>query len=228
MIHPWHDLSPGTEAPVKINVVVEIPKGSRNKYELDKDTGLYHLSRVLYSPMIYPGDYGFIPQSYYEDGDPLDAIVLINEPTFVGCVIEARPVGIFKMLDKGEPDDKILCVPSHSPFFGNITDLSDVPPHFLREVAHFFAVYKDLEGSRTLSLGWDKAEVAQRQVRHSLELYRQTFGPPKATKTSRKPLAPARKKAAPASTAEKRPAKAKPAPKPRPARKGSASRPRKK
>lgn len=176
MLHPWHDVNPGAEAPEKINVVIEIPKGSRNKYELDKEVGAFHLSRVLFSPMIYPGDYGFIPQSYYEDGDPLDVIVLINEPTFTGCMIEVRPVGIFRMLDKGEPDDKVLCVPTMNPFFGHIQDLKDVPPHFLREVAHFFAVYKDLEGSRTLSLGWEPAETAKRQVMHSLEYYREKYG----------------------------------------------------
>lgn len=171
-MHPWHDFRPGTNVPEVVNVIVEIPKGSRNKYELDKETGIYHLSRVLYSPMIYPGDYGFIPRSYYEDGDPLDAIVLINEPTFVGCAIEARPVAIFKMLDKGEPDDKILCVPVHNPFFNHITDLKQVPPHFLREVAHFFAVYKDLEGQRTLALGWGDAEEAKRQIVHGVDLYK--------------------------------------------------------
>jgi len=170
-MHPWHDVRPGANIPELVNVIVEIPKGSRNKYELDKETGLYHLSRVLYSPMIYPGDYGFIPRSYYEDGDPLDALVLINEPTFVGCTIEARPVAIFKMLDKGEPDDKILCVPAHNPFFNHISDLKEVPPHFLREVAHFFAVYKDLEGQRTLSLGWSDAAEAKRQIAHGVELY---------------------------------------------------------
>ncbi len=170
-MHPWHDLRPGPQAPDTINVVVEIPKGSRNKYELDKETGTYHLSRVLYSPMIYPGDYGFIPRSYYEDGDPLDAIVLINEPTFPGCIIEARPIAIFKMLDKGAPDDKVLCVPAHNPFFNHIQDVKDVPPHFLREVAHFFAVYKDLEGQRTVALGWEDASEAKTQVLHGVELY---------------------------------------------------------
>jgi inorganic pyrophosphatase len=170
-MHPWHDLPPGPNPPEKVNVLVEIPKGSRNKYEMDKESGLYTLSRTLYSPMIYPGDYGLIPQTYYEDHDPIDAIVLINEPTFTGCIVEARPVGIFRMLDKGEPDDKILCVPSNNPFFSNIYTLQDVPPHFLREVAHFFAVYKDLEGSRTLSLGWESVEVAHRQIQHAIDLY---------------------------------------------------------
>jgi inorganic pyrophosphatase len=170
-MHPWHDLPPGPNPPEKVNVLVEIPKGSRNKYELEKESGLYTLSRTLYSPMIYPGEYGLIPQTYYEDHDPLDAIVLVNEPTFTGCIVEARPVGIFRMLDKGEPDDKILCVPSNNPFFSNIYTLQDVPPHFLKEVAHFFAVYKDLEGSRTLSLGWESVEVAHKQIRHAIQLY---------------------------------------------------------
>ncbi len=170
-MHPWHDLPPGPNPPEKVNVLVEIPKGSRNKYELEKESGLYTLSRTLYSPMIYPGEYGLIPQTYYEDQDPLDAIVLVNEPTFTGCIVEARPVGIFRMLDKGEPDDKILCVPSNNPFFSNIYTLQDVPPHFLKEVAHFFAVYKDLEGSRTLSLGWESVEVAHKQIRHAIQLY---------------------------------------------------------
>lgn len=172
MVHPWHDLPTGPKPPEKINVVVEIPKGSRNKYELDKDSGLYCLSRTLYSPMIYPGDYGLIPQTYYEDHDPLDALILLNEPTFVGCIVEVRPVGIFRMLDKGEPDDKVLCVPCGNPYFGNVYNLQDVAPHFLMEVAHFFAVYKDLEGSRTLSLGWEPVETAHRQIHHAMDLYK--------------------------------------------------------
>jgi inorganic pyrophosphatase len=170
-MHPWHDISPGQNIPDALNVIVEIPKGSRNKYELNKESGFYELSRVLYSPMIYPGDYGFIPQTYYDDDDPLDAILLINEPTFVGCLVEARPIGIFKMMDKGQADDKILCVPKHNPFFATTADLKDVPPHFLIEVAHFFAVYKDLEGSRTLSLGWEDANVAHKQIEHGINLY---------------------------------------------------------
>lgn len=173
-MHPWHDIETGDNPPDTLNVIVEIPKGSRNKYELNKHTGLYELSRVLYSPMIYPGDYGFIPRSYYEDEDPLDAILLINEPTFTGCIVESRPIGIFKMMDKGQPDDKILCVPKHNPFFDSTSDLSDVPPHFKKEVAHFFAVYKDLEGSRTLSLGWEDAASAKKQIEHAQKLYSET------------------------------------------------------
>ncbi len=170
-MHPWHDLESGKNTPDSLNVIVEIPKGSRNKYELNKEKGIYEMSRTLYSPMIYPGDYGFIPRTYYEDNDPLDVLLMINEPTFPGCLIEVRPIGVFKMLDKGEPDDKILCVPKHNPYFNSTKDLSDVPPHFLVEVAHFFAVYKDLEGSRTLSLGWEGAATAKSLVNHAVELY---------------------------------------------------------
>lgn len=171
-MHPLHDIDPGPKAPDRINCLIEIPKGSRNKYELDKKKGIYELSRTLYSPMIYPGDYGFIPQSHYDDGDPLDVLVMVNEPTFTGCLIEARPVGIFRMLDKGQADDKILCVPCHNPYFGNVHDLPDVPPHFLMELAHFFAVYKELEGSRTVSLGWDNVTVAHERINHALSLYK--------------------------------------------------------
>lgn len=171
-MHPLHDLPPGPNAPLEIHVVVEIPKGSRNKYELEKRTGLFKLDRTLYSPMVYPGDYGLIPQTHYDDGDPLDVLILGNEPTFTGCIVEARPIGIFRMLDKGAHDDKILAVLSKNPFFRNFHDLIDVPPHFLAEVAHFFTVYKDLEGARTTPLGWEGVDVARRQIRHAIELYK--------------------------------------------------------
>jgi inorganic pyrophosphatase len=172
--------------------------------------------------MIYPGDYGLIPQTHYDDGDPLDVLVLINEPTFTGCLVEARPVGIFRMLDKGEADDKILCVPRHNPFFSHIRDLKDVPPHFLKEVAHFFAVYKDLEGSRTLTLGWEGVETAHKQIMHSIELYKDlkahaareeaearkdaeaAAAPKPAARNGAKPAA---KRPAPAAEAKAKPAK---------------------
>ncbi|MCB2155020.1 inorganic diphosphatase [bacterium] len=170
-MHPLHDLAPGQNPPELIDVLVEIPKGSRNKYELDKDTGMFRLDRTLFSPMIYPGDYGLIPQTHYDDGDPLDALIICNEPTFTGCIVAARPVGIFRMLDKGANDDKIVCVPAGNPYFGKFRDLKDVPPHYLKEVAHFFSVYKDLEGHRTLSLGWEDVGLAHEQIMHAIKLY---------------------------------------------------------
>src|SRR5581483_5248754 len=107
----WHDLKAGPELPDIVNVVIEIPKGSRNKYEFDKPTGAFRLDRVLYSSMEYPGDYGLIPQTYYDDGDPLDVLVMVEQPTFPGCIIQARPIGLFRMQDREAPDDKILAVP---------------------------------------------------------------------------------------------------------------------
>jgi inorganic pyrophosphatase len=174
----WHDLPPGPNAPDVVYMIVEIPKGSRNKYEYHKAEGVIKLDRVLYSSLVYPGDYGLIPRTYYEDGDPLDMLVMINEPTFPGCVIEARPIGVFRMMDKGLPDDKILAVPSTDPLFTDYRDIADIPPHFLREVAHFFEVYKDLEGERTRPIGWEPADIARERIMHAINLYRTQFQPP--------------------------------------------------
>ncbi len=174
----WHQLPPGPKAPQVIYAIVEIPKGSRNKYEYHKSAGIIKLDRVLYSSLHYPGDYGLIPRTYYEDGDPLDVLIMINEPTFPGCIIEARPIGVFQMMDMGLPDDKILAVPATDPIFDGYTDIADIPPHFLREVAHFFEVYKDLEGARTRPIGWASAEAAKGRIQHAIELYRTEFQPP--------------------------------------------------
>ncbi len=119
-------------------IIVEIPKGSRNKYEYYKASGAFKLDRVLYSPVHYPGDYRFIPQTYYDDGDPLDVLVVTNLPIFTGCVVEARLVGQFRMTDKGEPDDKILAVLQYDPFFADFGEYTDLPAHYLKEVEHFF------------------------------------------------------------------------------------------
>src|ERR671915_2327238 len=162
-MHPWHD-SYVDDAIIAdaFPVVIEIPKGSKNKYELDKDSGLLRLDRVLYSAVHYPADYGFIPRTLHEDGDPCDILVLVNEPTFPGCQIDARPIGVLMMLDRGEPDDKILAVPSKDPFYGEYFDIADIPQHFLKEVEHFFRIYKDLEGRRVQTVGWEKSERAMR------------------------------------------------------------------
>ena len=180
MINLWRDLSAGSNPPEIITAVVEIPSGSRNKYELDKESGLIRLDRVLYSAVHYPGDYGFIPRTLAEDGDPCDVLVLLNEPTFPGCQIDARPIGVLRMLDRGEPDDKILCVPCHDPFYGEYFDIADIPQHYLREVQHFFGIYKDLEGKRMEVLGWEKSEVAAQAVIEAMRAYEEkylTLGP---------------------------------------------------
>jgi inorganic pyrophosphatase len=173
----WHELEAGPSVPNAIHVVVEVPKGSRNKYEYDKRTGAIRLDRVLYSSLHYPGDYGLIPQTYYEDGDPLDALVMVGEASFPACVIVARPIGLFKMVDKGQPDDKILCVPATDPIYRDVYDLPHIPQHFLAEVAHFFSVYKDLEGVHVKTVGWERAEKARERILHAVELYQQQYPP---------------------------------------------------
>lgn len=177
-INLWHGLPPGPQVPDIVYCIVEIPKGSRNKYEYSKTAGVIKLDRVLYSPLHYPSDYGLIPQTYYEDGDPLDILVMINEPTYPGCVIEARPIGMFRMLDRGMPDDKILAVPATDPNFEDYHDLQDVAKHFLQEIAHFFQTYKQLEVDGNIEpLGWEDAATAKQQILHAAELYKKNYPP---------------------------------------------------
>ncbi len=175
MINLWRDLPPGRHAPEEVTAVVEIPFGSRNKYELDKATGLMKLDRVLYSAVHYPGDYGFIPRTLHEDGDPLDVLVLVKEQTFSGCMIDVRPLGVLRMLDRGEPDDKILAVPLHDPYYEEYFDIADIPAHQLREVEYFFLTYKDLEGKRVQIRGWEKSEVAMRVIVESISRYDEVY-----------------------------------------------------
>src|SRR5438105_4116926 len=130
----WHDVPIGPNAPDEVNAIIEIPRGSRNKYELDKETGLFRFDRLLYSAVHYPGDYGFIPRTLADDGDPLDVLVMTTEPTFPGCLVVVRPVGVFVMTDEKGRDEKVLCVPVHDPLYEEHVELSDVAPHFLREV----------------------------------------------------------------------------------------------
>ena len=154
-----------------VTVMVEIPKGSRNKYEYDKEKKVLKFDRMLFSAVHYPSDYGFIPETLAQDGDPLDALVLVWEPTFPGCLIEAKPVGLFKMWDEKGPDEKILCVPVSDPLWNYIKSLADVPPHLLKEIEHFFAVYKDLEQKKVGVEGWEDREAALRIITESIERY---------------------------------------------------------
>ena len=171
MIHPLHDVPVGPRPPEELNVFVEIPRGSRNKYELDKDTGLLVFDRLLYSAVHYPGDYGFIPRTLADDGDPLDVLVIVTEPTFPGCLLVARPVGVFVMEDEKGVDEKILCVPVKDPLHHEYRVLHDVPPHFLKEVEHFFSIYKDLEGKTTSTDGWEDLDEAHRIIEAAAERY---------------------------------------------------------
>ncbi len=164
-------ISPGSSVPRAVNAIVEIPKGRRSKFEVDKKTGLIKLDRYLYSSSHYPGDYGFIPRTLAEDGDPLDILIMVNEPTFSGCLIETRVVGLFRMTDRGAHDYKVLGVPHTDPLFAEINGLPDVPSHYLREVEHFFATYKQLEGVNVTTEGWADADEAIAEVKLSLERF---------------------------------------------------------
>jgi len=142
------------------DVLIEIPKGSRNKYEFDKERGMVRFDRMLFSSVQYPCDYGFILDTLAEDSDALDVLVMVWEPTFPGCLMEVRPIGIFLMSDDKGPDQKVLCVPVNDPLWSHLDSLDDVPPHLLKEIEHFFLVYKDLEAKKTNIQGWagkDKA-----------------------------------------------------------------------
>lgn len=175
MINLWRDIAPGSQPPEELTAIVEIPQGSRNKYELDKSTGLMKLDRVLYSAVHYPGDYGFIPRTLHEDGDPLDVLILVKEQTFSGCMVDVRPIGVLKLLDRGEPDDKIIGVPLHDPYYNEIFDIADIPSHQLKEIEHFFLTYKDLEGKRMENLGWGQSVEAMRIVTESIARYATTY-----------------------------------------------------
>lgn len=171
----WHDLDIGKDAPDIINVIIEIPKGSMNKYEYDKDNNVIRLDRVLFSPLHYPGDYGMIPRTLGEDRDPLDALVLVTNPTYPGVLIESRPIGLLRMNDSGLTDDKILCVPKDDPRYDSLRGIDNIELHILKELAHFFHIYKDLEGKKVEIVGWYNVEEAKNVIRKSIELYNEKF-----------------------------------------------------
>lgn len=170
----WHDIKNGS-APNNVMVVVESPMGSRNKMEYDKKYNMIRMDRILYSPVHYPGDYGFIPQTYTEDGDALDALVLVTEATYPGVILKARPVAVLRMMDQNMYDDKIICVPVNDPRYGKVRDKRDVPSHILQEIEHFFNVYKHLEGKTVKTSGWKGTREAKRVISHSIELYQRKF-----------------------------------------------------
>jgi len=150
---------------MEVEAIVEIPRGSRNKYEMNHETGAIWLDRMLFTATQYPADYGFVPDTLAEDGDPLDVLVLLDEPTFPGCHISVRPVGVFWMSDEAGPDAKLLCVPAHDPRARGYKDLADLPEFLLAEIEHFFQVYKDVEPDKSVETrGWEGAEAAARAV----------------------------------------------------------------
>ena len=152
-------------------MIVEIPRNSANKYEYDPQLGVFRLDRTLYSPMHYPGDYGFIPGTRAGDGDPMDVLTLVDEPSHPGVLISVRPVGWLEMRDQGEADEKILAVPNRNPRFDQMHDIAEVFPHTLREIEYFFQIYKELEGKTTEIRGWRTAEEARVLIRQARQSY---------------------------------------------------------
>ena len=151
-----------------IDVVVEIPMGSRNKYEMDPKTGRIRLDRMLFTSTVYPLDYGFIDHTLAEDGDPLDALVWLDEPTFPGCLVTVRPIAVFWMTDEQGPDAKVLTVPAADPRRGGVKDLADVPPYLTAEIGHFFDIYKELEPGKSADVrGWMDRTEAERVIREA-------------------------------------------------------------
>lgn len=164
-----HDLPAGSRD--EINVIVEIPRGVKNKYEIDKETGIIKLDRVNHTAQAYPFDYGFVPQTLWDDGDALDVVLLTTEALFPGLLVEARPVGIMHMIDAGEADEKIIAVPVGDPRFKDVKDIKDVNPHTLKEISHFFATYKQLQ-NKVVEVGeFEDATAAKAAFDRSVKLY---------------------------------------------------------
>ncbi|MDO8604045.1 MAG: inorganic diphosphatase [bacterium] len=172
----WHDISLGDNAPKEINVIVEIPKGSKNKYEIDKKTGLIALDRAMHSAQDYPFDYGFVPQTLWDDGDALDVVLLTTYPLAPGILVSARPVAIMHMIDGGEGDDKVIAVPVGDPRWAEVQDLKDINKHTLKEIEHFFTTYKTIQNKVVEVSGFEGKDAAHAGVLKSIELYKKEFG----------------------------------------------------
>jgi inorganic pyrophosphatase len=170
-----HDITPGKKVPNEINVIVEINKGSKNKYELDKETGLIMLDRVMFSAQDYPFDYGFVPQTHWHDGDPLDVILLTTYPLVPGLLLTARPIGVLDMIDTGEGDAKIIAVPVKDARWKNVKDITDVNPHTIEEIRHFLETYKILEKKEVTIPTARGAKEAMEVIEESIELYKKEF-----------------------------------------------------
>ncbi|MBP9728005.1 MAG: inorganic diphosphatase [Candidatus Moranbacteria bacterium] len=171
----WHEISAGDDIPNVINVIVEIQKGSKNKYEIDKENGLIKLDRAMKSAQDYPFDYGFVPQSLWDDGDALDVVLLTTYPLFPGILVEARPVAVMRMIDGGEGDDKIIAVPKHDPRWEEVQDLSQLNKHTIKEIQHFFETYKTIDGKTVEISGVEGREAAYEAVKKGLKLYVDKF-----------------------------------------------------
>jgi inorganic pyrophosphatase len=169
----WHDIEPGTAE--KMNVIIEIPKFSKNKYEIDKETGLIALDRVMHSAQDYPFDYGFVPKTLWDDGDALDVLVLTTHPLVPGIMVPARPVAILNMIDDGDSDAKVIAVPLKDPRFDGVQDLNSVNPHTLKEIEHFFSTYKKVQNKVVETKGFEDVGAARAAFTRSRELYEKKF-----------------------------------------------------
>ena len=166
-----YDLDPGPSCPDIVRLIVEVPKHSSNKYEYDRSLGMFRLDRPLYSPVHYPGDYGFIPGTRADDGDPMDVLALTENPSYPGVLIEVRPIGVLDMLDNEAGDQKILAIPIGNPRYEQVHTIDQIFPHVRREIEHFFTIYKELEGKKTITQGWQGPVEARAVIRSSRERY---------------------------------------------------------
>lgn len=171
----WHDVSRGESLPNEVNGIIEIPKGTRAKYELDKDSGLLKLDRVLYSSVYYPANYGFIPRSYCDDKDPLDILILSQIDVVPMCIVPAKVIGVMRMLDNGEADDKIIAVAAGDPSVNHISDISELPAHFISEMRNFFEDYKKLENKTVVVEEFLNKEIAMEILQESFKMYEEKF-----------------------------------------------------
>ncbi|MEZ4103955.1 MAG: inorganic diphosphatase [Candidatus Paceibacterota bacterium] len=167
-----HDVAPGTKE--IMNVIIEIPKFSKNKYEIDKETGMIALDRVMHTAQDYPFDYGFVPQTLFDDGDALDVVVLTTYPLAPGILVKARPIAIMEMTDGGERDDKVVAVPADDPRFEEINDLKDINKHFIKEMTHFFETYKKIQNKEVSIGAWHGKDEAMKAFDKSRELYKES------------------------------------------------------
>lgn len=177
-INPWHDIKTGKpeEIPGIITAIVEIPKDSKIKYELDKETGLLKMDRFLYSSVHYPGDYGFVPQTLWDDNDPLDIITLTSHPLYPMTLTKARVVGVLRMIDNDEKDDKIVAVYNDDPRYEEIQDIEDIPKHLIEELKHFFETYKHLQGKECKILEVLGKDDALKDVERAMKMYGEKYG----------------------------------------------------
>jgi len=174
--NPWHHLMQGRDFPRVINAVIEVSMGSSTKYELDKETGMLRLDRFLYSPVHYPADYGFIPRTYWEDDDPLDIIVLSNFPVLPMTLVKTMPIGALRMIDENQDDTKVIAVHSTDPRFENYHNLRDIPKHTIKEMRHFFEIYKELQGMRVKVIEFRDRKYAYKVIKKGISLYEKKFG----------------------------------------------------